>query len=301
RSILADGVVLLDGVVVERGSVLSFNVQVGPKFRVKEFARLTARKPRRSTADSSESEDDSDEGEEDKNFDVAVVGRDGKGYAWIDHLSDDDDDNDEGNQPKQLRLLDVCALARETDFHQMVNDIGDEDDSDDEDEDDLSPEEVLARSRRELASTIERAFDENHTIDNLVLELNTLKFAENLDFHDIRAVAVPTILSRVSDTKSLAAIVKRWGGVLQKFSKHVDDQIDLLNVLVEHCHHNEPHTKMFAQILLQFFEADICAEAGFVKWQAQMEKGKYKDIASRFVTWLQEAEEESDEEESESD
>ncbi|KAJ3092387.1 hypothetical protein HK100_006953 [Physocladia obscura] len=297
RSILADNVVLLNGVVVEKGSILSFGVRVGPKFTVKEFTRLSAKKAHDNSGESSNDEDgmDNEAEDDDPTYDQAVVGVEGKGYSWEDRLSADDED-DEDDQVNHLRLLDVCAMARDVNLHDIIDENADEDS---ESEDDLSEIDQLERSHRELISTIERAFEENHTIDNLALELNTLKFADNLEFHDIRLTALPSVLSLVTDGKTLSTVVKRWGALLQRFAQDAEDQVDLLRILVEHCERpgNEEHAKLFVKVLMAFYEADICTEDGIFAWFKKQDVGRMKDAAQPFIKWLEEAEEESDDDE----
>ncbi|ORY31492.1 nucleotide-diphospho-sugar transferase [Rhizoclosmatium globosum] len=283
RSILADGVVVLNGVKIEKGSILSYGVQVGPEFTVKEFARLSLNKGR-VDEDSDFDEEESDAESDDEEYDETQVGEDGKGYEKKDIIDADDDDDEEEHKA----ILAVCSIARDIQLH----DIEDAVDEDTEDEDDLSDVDALERSHRELISTIERAFEENHSIDNIVLELNTLKFADNLDFHDIRLTAVPTVLSLVTNAATLQTTLKRWGGLLARFATDAEDQLDLLQILEEHCKTNDEHAKLFVKILTLFYNLDICEEDAFFVW-FKKSSGKLRDSAKPFITWLQEAEEES--------
>jgi hypothetical protein len=73
--------------------------------------------------------------------------------------------------------------------------------------------------------------EENHTVDNLCLELSTLKFAWNLDFHDLRSESLIFMLGLVSPPeKTVKSIFDRWGPALRKFvsDSDQDDQVDLL-------------------------------------------------------------------------
>ncbi|KAJ3023506.1 UNVERIFIED_CONTAM: hypothetical protein HDU68_008576 [Siphonaria sp. JEL0065] len=280
RSILADGVVVLNGVTIEKGSILSYGVQVGPDFTLREFSRLSMNRGR--SADESDEESDSDSEEEDM-YNVQDVGEEGKGYEKRDEVDEDEDDEEE-----HKAILDVCSLARDIQLH----DIDDFADDDSDEEDDLSEFDALELSHRELVSTIERAFEENHSIDNIVLELNTFKFAENLDFHDIRLTAVPTVLSLVTDAKTLQSTMKRWGGLLSHYANDTEDQLDLLLILEEHCKEMEEHAKLFVKILQMFYQFDICEEEAFLAW-FKKSSGKIRDSAKPFITWLQEADEES--------
>ncbi|KAJ3071818.1 hypothetical protein HDU98_004751 [Podochytrium sp. JEL0797] len=272
RSILADGVVVLNGVTVEKGSILSFGVHVGPDFVVKEFSRLSLNKG----MDEDDSSDSDSDVETSRSgvavYDVREVGTQGMGYDKTDEINDDDGDEDE-----HKAILEVCALARDIKLH----DIEDHADEDTEDEDDSSEMDALERSHRELVSTIERAFEENHSIDNIVLELNTLKFADNLEFHDIRFKALPTVLSLVHDAASLDATLDRWGGLLARFAVDTEDQLDLLEILEEHCQTNEEHARLFVKVLSGFYQGDIVEEDVFVEWFGKA-SGRIRDSVGFF-------------------
>ena len=84
---------------------------------------------------------------------------------------------------------------------------------------------------REIVLTLERGIKEGHTSENVTLELNTLKFANNLNFCDLRAVAVPTLLNLVKPGFSIKDVMARWGDVLKKLIFDEEDQADLLKLV----------------------------------------------------------------------
>jgi len=53
---------------------------------------------------------------------------------------------------------------------------------------------------------LERAFAENHSIENAALELNTLKMACNIQFRDLRVLAIPAVLSRIDADHSAQSV-----------------------------------------------------------------------------------------------
>ena len=53
---------------------------------------------------------------------------------------------------------------------------------------------------------MERAFAENHSIENAALELNTLKMACNIQFRDLRVLAIPAVLSRIDADHSAQSV-----------------------------------------------------------------------------------------------
>ena len=85
---------------------------------------------------------------------------------------------------------------------------------------------------QEILDTLERSFKENHSIENAVLELNTLKMALNIRFDDIRAGVIPTLLDRLVslDMAGVYQVLDRWGGLLKNFVHNDEDVLDCLNI-----------------------------------------------------------------------
>ncbi|KAJ3410454.1 hypothetical protein HDV05_003716 [Chytridiales sp. JEL 0842] len=289
-SILATGVKLLRGVTVKKGSILSFNVTVGPDFVVPEFSKVTKSRP-----SAGSDYDDSDAEPESPSDDIVYsheeVGDEGEGFLWEDRMSDEDDEDD------TLRQLEMCSLGREVDLSAENCHLDEETDESD-DGSDFGDD--LAKSHNEILLTLERAFEENHTVENLVLELNTLKFAANLDFHDLRLKTVPALLNLVKPGLTVKDVINRWGGALAKFVIEPEDQMDVLRIVEDHCAINEAHSKLILQILQAFYQKDIVEEEVIIKWY-KISTSKIRDMAKPFVDWLQQAEEESDDDDDDDD
>ena len=56
-----------------------------------------------------------------------------------------------------------------------------------------------------MESTVRRAVAENHTVDNLALEVNSLKFAQNRTFADCVLAIVPAVSAPWGSNLTLAA------------------------------------------------------------------------------------------------
>jgi len=59
-------------------------------------------------------------------------------------------------------------------------------------------------------ATLERAFAENHSIENAALELNTLKMACNIQFRDLRVLAIPAVLNRINADNSAQKVNENY-------------------------------------------------------------------------------------------
>jgi len=69
------------------------------------------------------------------------------------------------------------------------------------DDDDYGDTNGIENFSREVEQTLDRAFNENHSVEIAALELNTLRMATNTSFHDLRTVVIPSILDLVKIEK----------------------------------------------------------------------------------------------------
>ncbi|KAJ1561139.1 hypothetical protein HK405_004814 [Cladochytrium tenue] len=273
RSILASGVHLRSGVKVGNGSILSYKTVIGSNFSVPPFSRIS--RLRKAQSDSDEDESDAEVDEADGEFSPNIVGEGGKGYAFVDEMSDDEDGRD-------IKLEE--------------NDDPLDDDSDESGMETDADED--SKWRREVALTIERGIKENLSTDNVIVELNPLKFAHNLSFHDLRKEAIPIFLKLISPSFSAKDVVARWGDVLRKLVFDDDDQVDVLKIVEEDCEESEAHAKVILHILQALYQGDIVEEDAITTWY-RTSKGSVRDLSKPFVDWLAQAEEEEDDDDEE--
>ena len=59
----------------------------------------------------------------------------------------------------------------------------------------------MEKNYQEAEETVRRSILENHSVDNCVLELNALKMACNITFHDLRASAIPALIQAIDMSK----------------------------------------------------------------------------------------------------
>ncbi|CAG8467593.1 10218_t:CDS:10 [Diversispora eburnea] len=116
-----------------------------------------------------------------------VIGKIGKGYLWIDEISDDDD------EAINLKNVQVASLAYNVSnislSESSASIISDQSSYEESDSDESTAQEIF---QKEVVQTLERAFSDGHTVEIALLELNTLRLASNTNFHDLRVVVIPT-------------------------------------------------------------------------------------------------------------
>jgi len=278
---------------------------------------------------------DGGEGEGEMAWDAALVGKDGKGFAWNAKSSETRREwRRYSISPAyaQMEAINSVALDAKGDL-----DSGDEvsNDSDDSDEDlELDPEEVF---HSEVRETFLRCVKERFDQTNALIELNALKIAENRTFADCARFIFTTIVglcfpvaktvskeykdlyaseivgvgdkaSRAKFLQHLKNLVNEWGNLLQRFLKNEDDQVELLLTFEEYCsddgvfhaENGSMCTDAFCQVLQLLYDSDVISEEALLSWAEEKESAEESDKvflhkAKPFLSWLAEADSESEE------
>ncbi|KAJ3274956.1 hypothetical protein HDV01_001820 [Terramyces sp. JEL0728] len=283
RSIIGKDSTLLKNVTLEYGCVLDFHVTIGPNVTLEARSRVSAENHSEEFHDDSENE-----------LDYDIVGRDGKGYAYNPDYSDEDDEIDLRNVMRSY--LDYESPSEYTEADQETDPETDGEFEEEEGNDWFT----------EVEQTIQRAFDENHSSEIAILELNTLKMAMNITFHDLRQIVFPAILKlmlKETNVKERLKVVNKWFPVLLKFTHSDDDQHHLMNLLQQFLVET-PSTISFApQLIMAGYNIDLLKEDVILKWYENGPPNKIKDAVILnlyqvlpLIKWLNEAETESEDE-----
>ena len=237
------------------------------------------------------------------------------------HESDDSDDEDQDDVPiGTLNLSDS-----------EISEIGSDSDAD-------SDTPSTRRRRRSSASgfsdapstnqefyveaedSLARAFLENHSVDNATIELKTLRMTTDVTFHEVREAIISALLNVYLTTPTKAPkLFKKWGGLLHRFEEDLEAEVDSVmimqrffaNRLRENAQSAAERNK-FVLGLQGMYNADVFTERTIFKWfgdersKGVGEKGvegmlSLRNAAQKLVTWLEEADEDSDEEEESDD
>jgi translation initiation factor eIF-2B subunit epsilon len=159
--------------------------------------------------------------------------------------------------------------------------------------------------KREVAETFLRCVKENISHENVVIELNGLKIAEDKTFADCARFMLTTALGlclpaplavsreyrslysagdvdadskdgKLELLKRTAAQLHRWKDLLTKFLKNEEDQVELLLTLEEFCgeegdfegtgEKGAAFAEIFPQLLKLMYERDIVGEEALLAW-----------------------------------
>lgn len=170
----------------------------------------------------------------------------------------------------------------------------------------------------ELVDTLQRGQKENIKEDNLILEINSLKHAYTVPIDDViaclpgalYAMGAATLRVEVSADAQVVAEFKknisRYTDLLSNYNKSLDSQTATINGLGDFVIRHEELRPRLGNMLNFLYEEDIISERSIFGWfgstrhaQGSNEERRHtflKEQVKQFVTWLQEAEEESSDE-----
>ncbi|KAI8991766.1 hypothetical protein BDF20DRAFT_904238 [Mycotypha africana] len=307
-SIIANNVHILNNTTIEKGSILSVGVTLGPDLSIAKYSRLSLHpQPKNSMFEESEDENDAEEERQE-----VVVGNHTTVYYW--KLRSDDDDVDIRNVKLGSLAFDMADIKLEDgDITDSASEIGES--SDDEDDIgsidgayalDSSIAKKTEEFKREIASTIERSINENHTVYTAALEVTGLRMSSNGSYTDVREVMVPIIMDHIdannNTMQSMKSVLNKWAPLVGKMTHTPDDQVHVLQILQTYCASQENLGKLFLGALQIFYNADVVEEDAIRHWynsdsaNSSPAETKLKEKATKFIEWLDEAEEESEEE-----
>ena len=162
----------------------------------------------------------------------------------------------------------------------------------------------------EAEESLARAFQEKHSIDDAAIELKTLRMATNVTFHEVRKAIVIALMNvAMTSPGDVGPTFTKWGKLLLRFMEDEDSQMDILltaqRLFARKLCEGAVERRTFVVGLQALYQADVLEEDKIFEWfNDDTSKGvgealgedmaNLRKAAEKFVTWLQEAEEESD-------
>lgn len=310
QSLLCDNAEVKENVTLKPHCVLTSQVVVGPDIMLPEGSVISLHPP--------DAEDDDDDGQfsDDsgadqekekvklKGYNPAEVGVAGQGYLW--KAADMNMEEEE-----ELRQ-NLWGLR-----------INMEEESETESEQSMDSEELGSRAgspqmddikvfQNEVLGTLQRGKEENISCDNLVLEINSLKYAYNISLKEVMQVLSHVVLefplqqmdSPLDPNRYCALLIpllKAWSPVFRNYIKRAADHLESLAAIEDFFLEHEALSTSMAKVLMAFYQLEILAEETILSWFSQREvtdKGQQlrkNQQLQRFIQWLKEAEEESSE------
>ncbi|XP_028832477.1 translation initiation factor eIF2B subunit epsilon [Denticeps clupeoides] len=309
QSVVCDGVEVKTGVILKEQCVLAFNAVVGPDVTLPEGTVVSLHHP-----DEEEEEQDeflSDHAEaghnkatkKDKANNSKELGTEGQGYIWksssLDHTKEDE-------LAQSLWGL-VLNPDPESDSESEASEGSDQPGSRT-----ISPElDDIKVFQTEVQGTLQRGLEENIGCDNLVLEINSLKYAYNITLKEVMQILTRVVLeypffqegadlSTSQYNTLLLPLLKGWAPVFKNYVKRAQDHLNCLASIEEFFLEHEAHWGALVKVLMSAYNLDILEEDGIMRWFSQegtTDKSKLlrkNQGLLKFIQWLEEAEEYSE-------
>uniref|UniRef100_A0A8C7B7V3 Translation initiation factor eIF2B subunit epsilon n=1 Tax=Neovison vison TaxID=452646 RepID=A0A8C7B7V3_NEOVI len=310
QSLLCDNAEVKEQVTLKPHCVLTSQVVVGPDITLPEGSVISLHPPdAEEDEDDGQFSDDSGANQEKekvklKGYNPAEVGVAGQGYLW--KAADINMEEEEGLRQNLWGLKINVEEESETESEQSM---------DSEELDSLagSPQlDDIKVFQNEVLGTLQRGKEENISCDNLVLEINSLKYAYNISLKEVMQVLSHVVLEfPLQQTDSpldpnrycslLLPLLKSWSPVFRNYIKRAADHLEALAAIEDFFLEHEALSTSMAKVLMAFYQLEILAEEAILSWFSQKDmtdKGRQlrkNQQLQRFIQWLKEAEEESSE------
>jgi translation initiation factor eIF-2B subunit epsilon len=300
-AICCSGAVVGRGAVVEAGCILGPGVRVPAGATLSAFSRHTALAPEMLRKMAHDLDDDDEESSE-----AADTGGEAGGAKAAGSLG-----SSLGSFWRVLSGPGSMCHDRPAVRDPMCDEHSEPDEEEIE-EHAVAEEEAVEEEQfaREVEATVQRGIENDHTVENVALEVNSLKFAQNRSFADCLQAITPTLLAALDlagrpkkdRAKELARLLKRWGRLLTRFVQSAEDEDVLLATLISLATEEDALADSFRHLLFVFYDQDVLPEAAIMRW-AEAARGAPAGSPTRtllakaepIITWLQEASEDEDE------
>uniref|UniRef100_H2ZHD7 W2 domain-containing protein n=1 Tax=Ciona savignyi TaxID=51511 RepID=H2ZHD7_CIOSA len=281
KSFICDGVQVHDGVIVHQGSVLCDMVHVGPKVDLDSGSVVHL---------STLSNDDFDSDELQvvvplaklteysvnltfrmlhfdactRPYDIGELGDEGRGYLWGGHEGSESGSDaplvmqmwgkTKFPQPDWKLWCSIIILPPPMSQSVFV--------SNEENNDPIILDDDLSTFQKEVKESLCGGIEENIQCDNLVLEINSSKYAYNMSVKDVVQTVTRSLLEIATDRTSNNAhyfstvkkILAHYIPLLLNYNKHGSSQLDCIYTLEEFALNSEPTLNCLVKILMYLYE-----------------------------------------------
>jgi len=245
---------------------------------------------------------------------VELVGRGGRGYLF--------------SPPEQGEdLLEPAPLADPAARPASVASLsGSEEDSEDDSEDGESEAEdergtgspLLDDVRlfyKEVLDSLVRGYAEKISPENLILEVNSSKFAYNVTVQELNYNLVKAILSvpeqgldsplpPLTYVSHLAAVFSTFKPVLTNYIRSEEAELSCLRAMEQFSYRHQGLAAGYTRTLMTLYQTDILSDDGIVAWyhdtsQRSPEAAQVRARVAKLVKWMEQSDEEGGGDESE--
>ncbi|XP_016904320.1 translation initiation factor eIF-2B subunit epsilon [Apis cerana] len=170
----------------------------------------------------------------------------------------------------------------------------------------------------EVIDSLLRGFQDKLNCDNLILEINSSRYAYNITMSEVTYNVIKAILSlpfhylsekketttNQNYQKNLKIMVTYFYPIISNYIKTEDAQDDCLNAIEEIASTTQELLPFLQHLLHMLYDKDILSEEKILEWyksddkdidSLEFQKNKVRTAIKPFIKWLEEAEEDSSE------
>jgi hypothetical protein len=160
-------------------------------------------------------------------------------------------------------------------------------------------------NKKDMQKQLEEDINENKQVKDIIASVKESVSKFNLQEHEIISSLWNTVMGAVEWNKKEELVaeqalkhLKLYAPLFSSFTQTSRSELALLVRIQEFCYENMNFMKVFQKIVLLFYKTDVLSEDTIIKWykEAHSVKGKsvFLEQMSKFIEWLQSAEEESE-------
>lgn len=285
-------------------SLISYNVCIGEDMNIAPLTRLSLLRKE----DLEEEFEDMtlDETRKDNTYDITFVGVDGKGYAW----------------PFDTEEEDFIPSLTGNNYESSSDESSDEDDEQSIPPSPPTEYSNLEQFYLEVLENLRSGIAEHIAADNIALEVNASKFKFNISIPELCDTVIKALLElSVKDedrakqdiVKDLDSVIRDLRALLMKYFNSTEEQIHAITAAEEFFSSRLDIGGIFATFLHKMYDSDLIDESVILRWYKNPPQNhdisthdnckQLRDNATlgKFVTWLEEADEEDSDDDDESD
>lgn len=165
----------------------------------------------------------------------------------------------------------------------------------------------------EVIDSLTRGLEDKLKCENLILEINSSRYAYNIAVKDVNINLIRAILqiesSKIDSTNTKQLLqyaqskLNYFMPLIENYIKSSDAQQDCLIAIENYAtiynasrseEEYEAMLKIVPKILHFFYDKNVIEENEICSWHKKIETHELKEALAPFITWLQEADEESD-------
>ncbi|CAH0560261.1 unnamed protein product [Brassicogethes aeneus] len=154
----------------------------------------------------------------------------------------------------------------------------------------------------EVIDSLTRGFEDKLQCDNLILEINSSRYAYNVtvkevNFFVIKAILIMSLRQPMGPQyfSQLQRLLQYFVPILKNYLRNESAMLDCLQAVEDVATSNENLTEKWVMFVLQYFyDKDHVTEDAILKWYSTLDKkSNFHAQVKPFTDWLQEAEEAS--------